>query len=57
MCTPVQSPLLPGYTDVAQPILVILKIAGLFPDRPHVFIEDIGLFVLLSLFDFDIRAI
>ena len=33
MCTPVYS-WLPGYTDVVQTILVILTMAGLFPDRP-----------------------
>ena len=33
----VHSLCLPGYTDVAQPILVILTMAGLFPDRPHIF--------------------
>ena len=34
MCIPVQSPWLPGYTDVVQAILVILTTAGLFQDRP-----------------------
>ena len=35
-CTdiPVHSPWLPGYIDVMQTILVILIMAGLFPDRP-----------------------
>ena len=32
---PVHSPWLPGDTDVGQTILVILTMAGLFPDRPH----------------------
>ena len=27
---------LPGYTDVAQTVLVILAMMGLFPDRPRV---------------------
>ena len=31
----VHSPWLPGYIDVAQTILVILTMAGLFPDRLH----------------------
>ena len=31
---PVHSPWLPGYTDVVQTILVLI-IAGVFPDRPH----------------------
>ena len=30
---PVHSPWLPGYTDVIQNILIILTMAGLFPDR------------------------
>ena len=34
MCIPVHSPWLPGYINVAQTILVILTVAGLFPDRP-----------------------
>ena len=29
------SPWLPGYTDVAQAVLVIFTMAGLFPDRPR----------------------
>ena len=33
MCIPVHSPWLPGYIDVAQLVLIILTIAGLFPDR------------------------
>ena len=36
MCIPVHSPWLPGYRGFAQTILVILTMAGLFPDRPHV---------------------
>ena len=32
---PVHSPWLPGYIDVVQTILIILTMAGLFPDRPH----------------------
>ena len=35
MRTPVHSPWLPGYTSVAQTVLVILITAGLLPDRPH----------------------
>ena len=37
MHIPVHSPWLPGYIDVAQTIIVILTMAGLFPDRPHMF--------------------
>ena len=33
MCIPVHSPWLPGYTDIMQTVLVILTMAGLFPDR------------------------
>ena len=35
MHIPVHSPWLPGYIDFMQTILIILTIAGLFPDRPH----------------------
>ena len=34
MHIPVHSPWLPGYIDVMQTILIILIMAGLFPDRP-----------------------
>ena len=33
---PVHSPWLPGYINVVQTILVILTMAGLFLDRPHI---------------------
>ena len=33
----VHSPWLPGYIDVLQTILIMLTMAGLFPDRPHTF--------------------
>ena len=33
---PVHSPWLPGYTDVTQTTLIILTMAGLCPDRPHI---------------------
>ena len=36
---PVHSPLLPGYTNVVQTILIILIVAGLFLDRPDAQIE------------------
>ena len=35
MHIPVHSPWLPGYIDLTQTVLVILTMAGLFPDRPH----------------------
>ena len=35
MHIPVHSPWLPGYIDVAQTVLLILTMAGLFQDRPH----------------------
>ena len=38
MCIPVHSPWLPGYNDVTQTILIILTMAGLFLDRPCIFI-------------------
>ena len=34
MCIPVHSPWQPGYINVTQAILIILTMAGLFPDRP-----------------------
>ena len=36
MLIPVHSPWPPGYIDVTQTVLIILTMAGLFPDRPHV---------------------
>ena len=36
ICIPVHSPWLPGYIDVSQIILIILRMAGLFPDRPDI---------------------
>ena len=35
MRIPVHFPWLPGYIDVAQTVLIILTMAGLFLDRPH----------------------
>ena len=35
MHIPVHSPWLSGYIDVTQTALIILAMAGLFPDRPH----------------------
>ena len=32
---PVHCPSLPGYIDVTQAILAVLKMAGIFPDRPR----------------------
>ena len=40
MCIPVHSPWRPGYMDVMHTILVILTMAGLFPDKP----SNTGLF-------------
>ena len=39
VCIPVHSPWLPGYIDVRQNV-VILTMAGLFPDRPHHILEN-----------------
>ena len=36
----VHFPWLPGCTDVAQTILIILPMAGLFLDRPHIMWDD-----------------
>ena len=50
MCIPVHSPWLPGYMDVTQTILIILIMAGLFPDRPRIFdFSQVLLFVLENL--------
>ena len=38
MRIPVHSPWLPGYIDAMQTVLVMLTMAGLFPDRPHIYI-------------------
>ena len=38
MRIPVHSPWLPGYIVVVQTILLILTMAGLFPDRHHMYI-------------------
>ena len=35
MCIPVHSPWLPAYINVVQTIFIILTMAHLFPDRPH----------------------
>ena len=37
----VHSPWLPGYIDVAQTVLIILQMAGLFLDRPHMYMSKI----------------
>ena len=39
MFIPVHSSWLPGYMDVTQTILIVLTMAGLFPDRPHLCIR------------------
>ena len=36
MCILVHSSWLPGYISMVQTVLIILAIAGLFPDRPHI---------------------
>ena len=35
---------MPGYIDVTQTVIIILIMAGLFPDRPHITLS-IKLFV------------
>ena len=35
--SPVHSPWLPGYINATQTVLVILTMAGLFLDRPHIY--------------------
>ena len=39
MHIPVHSPWLPGYTDVAQDILIILRVVRLFLGRPCIHIK------------------
>ena len=36
MHIPVHSPWLPGYMNVVQTVLIILTMAQLFLDRPHI---------------------
>ena len=43
MCIPVHSPWLPGSIDVMQTLLIILTMAGLFPDRPRTCIWNTGI--------------
>ena len=49
MSTPVHSHWLPGYIDVAQTILYITVMAGLFLDRPHKYILSHGDILTLSV--------
>ena len=42
MRTQVHSPWLPGYINVVQTVLVILTMAGLFLDRPHMLTIQLG---------------
>ena len=37
MCVPIHFPWLPGYISVTQTVLVILTMAGLFLNRPHIY--------------------
>ena len=41
-CIPVHSPWLPGYINVVHTVLVIVRAAGLFPDRPCMTWWDVG---------------
>ena len=36
MCIPAHPPWMPGYIDVMKTILIILTMAGLFPDKPRI---------------------
>ena len=36
-CSPAHCPWLPGYINVRQTILIILTVAGIFQDKPHIF--------------------
>ena len=44
MHIPVRCPWLPGYIHVTQPSLVVLTMAGLFPDRPLISVESFNFF-------------
>ena len=44
-CIPVHSPWLPGYMDVTQTILIMLTMAGLFPDGPHIMLVWASVYV------------
>ena len=48
-CLPGHSPWLPGYIDVVHTVLIILIMAGLFPDRPHKLIYSFKLVFWVSL--------
>ena len=43
MHIPVYSPWLQDYIDVTHTIVIILTVAALFPDRPHIYILYIGI--------------
>ena len=51
MCIPVHSPWLPGYMDVAQTILVLLTMAGVFLDGPLIYLYSL----MLSLTSFSFK--
>ena len=46
MHIPVHSPWLPPYINVMQTIIIILAMAGLFPDRPHCISSFLQPFIL-----------
>ena len=48
--TAVYSPWLPGYSDVAQTILIMLTMAGFFPDRTPMWFTFVKIPFLFSLF-------
>ena len=37
VCIPIHFPWLPGYINVMQTLFVVLTMAGLFTDRPHIY--------------------
>ena len=50
MYIPVHPPWLPGYIDVMQTILIILTMAGLFPDRPHIYLYILYIYVHILIY-------
>ena len=46
---PIHSPWCPGYLDAVQTILIILTVAGLFPDKTHTSVNTYGILKMSKL--------
>ena len=42
---------LPGYIEATQTFLIILAVAGLFPDRPHIFSSLLSIYLTVESLD------